>query len=207
MKRLIILGAGGHGKVVMDIAQLTGRWEKIMVIDDRFPDVNSVLSFPVIGKISDAIKNITNDDDWFVAIGDGKVRLDLISRLMKSLKPPVTLIHPSAVISSHTKFEYGTVVMAGAVVNPACKIGYGSIINTCSSVDHDCILEEGVHICPGAHLGGDVSVGKKTWVGIGVVVKHGIAIGENVTVGAGATVINDVPDNLTVTGTPAKQLR
>lgn len=206
MKRLIILGAGGHGKVILDIARLTSKWDKIEFLDDRFPKLDSELDAPVIGKASDAVELIHSDDDWFVAIGDAAKRLKIISSLNQNLSSPVTLTHPASVVSPYAKLESGSVVMAGAIVNPATHIGAGSIINSSSSVDHDCTLAEGVHVCPGAHLGGNVMVGKNTWIGLGSAIKHGINIGENVMVGAGSTVIYDLPDNVTVAGNPAKKI-
>lgn len=113
---------------------------------------------------------------------------------------------PHASVSPDTKIEYGSIVVAGAVVNIGATIGLGGIINIESSVDHDCVLGNGVHICPGARLAGDVHVGDRSWIDIGAAVRQGIQIGSDVVVGAGAAVVNDVPDELTVVGVPARPL-
>jgi len=96
--------------------------------------------------------------------------------------------------------------MAGAVLNPDVSVGAGGIINTGACVDHDCRLGEGVHVCPGVSLAGNVVVGDRAWVGIGSCVRQGVHIGRDVVVGAGATVITDIADGLTVGGTPARPL-
>ncbi len=192
MNRLIIIGAGGHGSVVADAS----------AVPSVFIDENESME-GVIGKPSELHSIITDDDGVVVAIGDNRTRLaklDAIDQL-------TTVVHNNAIVSDSATLGDGTVVFAGAIINVNVKIGVGCIVNTGATVDHDCELGDGVHISPGANLGGNVRVGDCSWIGIGACVKHGVTIGNNVIVGAGAAVVQDVPDNVTVVGVPAKEIR
>lgn len=204
MKRLAILGASGHGKVVADIAELND-WD-VVFFDDAYPGVACLEHWLVVGNTDDLLAVLQDFDGCFVAIGNNKVRLAKKKLLMeKSVEFPV-LIHPSAVVSRYAKFGRGTVVMAGAVINPFVQVGQACILNTATTIDHDCVLDDGVHISPGANLAGSVSVGKYSWIGIGASVKQCSVIGSNVVVGAGAAIVSDVQDNITVVGVPARPL-
>ena len=147
MKKLTIIGASGHGKVVADIARRNG-YERIEFLDDN-PLIKECGGYPVVGKTDTVI-----DGDLFIAIGNAKIRNQLSTG-----KKLVTLIHPDSIIANDVMIDEGTVVMAGVVINSGASIGRGCIINTCSSVDHDCQLGNYVHIAVGAHLCGTVSVG------------------------------------------------
>jgi len=202
MKRLAILGASGHGKVVAEIAELLG-WN-VVFFDDAFPSVDCLEHWEVVGNTEDLLDVLTNFGGCFVAIGNNKIRLAKQVLLMeKGVDCPV-LVHPSAVVSGYAKVGVGSVVMAGAVINPFAQIKQACIINTASSIDHDCVIADGVHISPNANLAGAVSVGKYSWIGVGASVKQCLKIGENAVVGAGAAVVKDVLDGLTVVGVPAK---
>ena len=147
----------------------------------------------------------TNDTGLAIAaIGDSITRQSIIEQFDFTW---LTLIHPSAYIDETASLGAGTVVMAGAIVQPGSRIGRHAIINTAASVDHDCTIEDFVHICPGAHLAGTVSVGERTLLGTGCSVIPGIHIGANVIVGAGAVVTKDLPDGVTVVGLPAKVIK
>ncbi|HPE60911.1 MAG: acetyltransferase [Thiothrix sp.] len=207
MKQLFILGAGGHGKVVLDIARAMGRWEHQVFLDDGLPLSSQVMGAPVAGNLMLLSTLLKPGDDWFVAIGNNSARRQWLDYLSRFLPPPTWLIHPAAVVSPHALIGEGSVVMPGGVVNAASRIGRACIINTASSVDHDCVLGDFVHISPGAHLGGNVEVGEGSWIGIGAQVRQGIRIGAQVMVGAGATVIRNIDAGQTVAGTPARPLR
>ena len=198
--KLSIIGASGHGKVVADIAVQNG-YDEIEFYDD-----NAALSFcgkwPVVGAIDDAL---TQDNDVFVAIGNAAVRERLIERFNKSHIP--TLVHPSAVIADDVVIGIGSVVMAGVVINPGTAIGKGVIVNTCSSIDHDCVIGDYVHISVGAHLSGTVKVGKGTWISAGVTVANNIDVCRGCTIGAGTVVIRDIDESGTYVGIPARRLR
>lgn len=206
MKRLAILGASGHGKVVADTAECCG-WKSIEFFDDAWPErkVNGI--WPVIGDTSALHNQLASFDGVLVAIGDNRIRyarlLDLHIRGGRLIK----LIHPSATVSRYADVGYGTVILAGVVVNAGAYIKQGVILNTGCSIDHDCELANAVHISPGARLAGGVSVGDESWIGIGASVRQLINIGQRVIVGAGSVVVSDIPNDLTVAGVPARRLR
>jgi sugar O-acyltransferase (sialic acid O-acetyltransferase NeuD family) len=191
MSKLIIIGAGGHGRVVADATDLP----HVFLDDDRKNDT-------IVGTVSDISTVQENGDKIIVAIGNNHARMELLNNLTDM----ETVIHPTAVVSRNATVNVGTVVFANAVINTGALLGRGCIVNTGATVDHDCILEDGVHVSPGAHLGGNVTIGALSWIGIGASVKHGITIGKNVVVGAGAVVVHDISDGKTVIGVPAKEL-
>lgn len=202
MAKLLILGAGGHGKVVSEIAQLMKQWEEIAFLDDR-EDISEVLGIPIVGKLADLSALRSEYEYAFVAIGSNTARLKWTEKLSHHDFKIPTLIHPSSTVSAKSFIEEGTVIMAGAVINPDTKIGRSCIINTASTIDHDCILQEGVHTSPGVHLGGTVKVGKRTWICIGATIINNINIGCDSIIAAGAVVTKDVLSNVLVAGVPA----
>ena len=197
MKKLVIIGASGHGKVVADIAVKSG-YEEIVFLDDN-ENIVECAGFPVVGKICDA--DII-DGDKIVAIGNPIIR----ERIQSSIKV-VTLVHPDAVISRRVKIGFGSVIMAGAVINSDVIIGEGCIINTGSSVDHDCTIEEFSHISVGAHVAGTVNVGARTWIGAGAIVSNNVSICGDCIIGAGAVVVKDLHKNGTYVGCPARKIK
>lgn len=204
--RLLILGASGHGKVVGDCAMAAG-WAEICYFDDRWPTLGVCGPWPVVGTGEAFFAEAGAGGQAFVAIGNVATRLAWLHRLKTAGISVATVIHPRSMISPHAMIGEGGLVVAGAVVNIDARLGFGCIINTAATVDHDCVLGDGVHVCPGAHLAGDVQVGGASWLGIGCAVRQGIRIGAGVTVGAGAVVVADVPDGLTVVGVPARSLK
>ena len=202
MPKLMILGAGGHGKVVAEIAELMGRWDEIVFLDDN-QKLSEVNGYKVIGTLNDYMAYKDRYQYAFVAIGNNKSRVELIDNMIRKGLVVPTLIHPFTAISANCKIQEGTVVMAGAVINTNTIIGKGCIVNTCSSIDHDCVFEDGVHISPGVHIGGTTNIGKATWVCVGASVANNVAIGKNAVVAAGAVVTKNIPDNVMVAGVPA----
>lgn len=201
MKKLVIIGASGHGKVIADIALKTG-YEEIVFLDDD-DSVKTCAGFSVVGN-SEMISEY-NDWDFIVAIGNARIRERLTDELADySL---ATLIHSDAVIGREVEIGCGTVVMAGVVINSYTKIGNGCIINTCSSVDHDCNIGDFVHVAVGAHICGTVNVGSSTWIGAGSTVSNNIDICGNCKIGAGAVVIKNIEEAGTYIGVPAKKIR
>jgi sugar O-acyltransferase (sialic acid O-acetyltransferase NeuD family) len=192
--------------VVADCARALDRWTEIIFFDDRHPNIDHNFKWPVRGAISSIPEASSTNDEVFVAIGNCATRVAMLTRFRDMNLRIATLVHPHASVSTDTKIEYGSIVVAGAVVNIGAIIGFGGIINTGSSVDHDCVLNSGVHICPGARLAGDVRIGDRSWIGIGSVVRQGIQIGADVIVGAGAAVVTDISNGLTVVGVPARPL-
>jgi len=199
---LLILGAGGHGKVVADAAYTLSKWDEIAFLDDR-EDLKEVAGFRVIGKLHDYELLKDKYQYAFVAIGNNKLRLQWLNRLAKVGFIIPTIIHLNSIIGRLCSIGEGTIVMAGSVVNACATIGQGCILNTCCSIDHDCVLDDGVHVSPGAHIGGTVNVGRCTWVCIGASIANNIMIGSNVVVAGGTVVIKNVPDNVIVAGVPA----
>jgi len=206
LSSLLIFGAGGHGKVVAETAGIVGKWSEIVFADDRYPDLKEVNGIQVVADIKTAIITADRYPQAVVAIGDNHQRIRLVKELQKKGFELPVIIHPSAVIAGSAKIEKACVVFAHAVVQSSAVLGVAVIINTSSSVDHDCVIGDAVHLCPGTHLGGNVIIGNHTLLGVGVSVKHGVSIGSASIIGAGATVINDIGDDLTVVGVPAKAL-
>lgn len=206
MKRLALLGAGGHGKVVADAA-LAASWEQVTFFDDAWPQrrVNGI--WPINGNSAELIVRAREFDGVIVAIGDCELRWRKHGELRAAGARLATIVHPAAAVSRHATLGEGCAVMAGAVVNIDAILGQACIINTGATVDHDCRIGDGVHIAPGAHLSGGVEVGALSWVGTGAAVKQYLRIGERVMVGVGAVVVDAVADAQTVAGNPARPLR
>lgn len=198
MRKLAIIGASGHGKVVADIARRNGYKEIIFLDDDD--SIHECGGYPVIGKSPEAG---TIDADVIIGIGNAGVR----KQIQESIPDEklVTLIHPDAVVAEDVAIGEGTVVMAGAVINPGVRIGKGCIINTCSSVDHDCEVGDYVHISVGSHLCGTVTVGNGTWIGAGATVSNNVSVCSDCMIGAGAVVVNDIQESGTYVGVPARR--
>lgn len=200
-KELLIIGAGGHGKVVADIAKKCG-YEQIYFLDDN-TDVKYLKDYKVVGCTKDFIKY---DCDMFVAVGNIEIRQKIFSQLKSQNKSIATLIHPSAVIADDVILGVGTVVMPGVIINSSSKIGDGVIINTSASVDHDNTIGDFVHISVGSHLAGVVTVGNNTFIGAGATVINNLKIASDCTIGAGAVVIKNIIKKGTYIGVPARSL-
>ena len=200
MRKLAIVGASGHGKVVADIARKNGYKEIVFLDDDE--SIHECEGHPVIGKSTEAEMI---DADVIIGIGNTDVR----KRIQESVPEEklVTLIHPDAVVAEDVVIGAGTVVMAGTVINPGSRIGKGCIINTCSSVDHDCEVGDYVHIAVGSHLCGTVTLGDGTWIGAGAIVSNNISICPDCMIGAGAVVIKNIKESGTYTGVPANFIK
>ena len=211
MKSLLLLGSGGHAKVVAETALATGLYSRIAFLDDGFSATSPIrghLGFPVLGPCALAFDACQKKrySCALVAIGDSRIRLSLLRRLTESGYEVPTLCHPTAFLSPSSRIDMGTVIFSHAVVQANANVGFGCILNTCSSVDHDSIIGDGVHICPGAHLAGEVLIGDHSWIGIGSSIIQKISIGSNVTVGAGAAGVHDLPGDVTAVGVPARIL-
>ena len=203
MKKVLgIIGASGHGRVLADIAQKIG-YERILFFDDN-DTIKIVRGYDVVGKTTDIFNY---DCDAIVGIGNPEVRKRIQEQLEHGHIPVATLIHPDAVIGEDVTIGGGSVVMAGAVINPGATIGRGCIINTCASVDHDCLLEDYVHISVGAHLAGTVTIGCGTWVGIGAVVNNNVKIPDWCMIGAGAVVVKSLKERGIYVGVPVERVR
>jgi len=198
MTGLILIGAGGHGKVVADTAEACG-YQDIVFVDQRWPEQQNNGRWPIVATVDQIPDGLR-----FCSIGNNAIRARIIEGQKLDAGP--VLIHPSAVISPSAQIGAGTLVVAGAIVNADTRIGVGVILNTGCSVDHDNIIEDFVHISPGAHLAGGVKIGTGSWIGIGAVIKEGVTIGRDVIVAAGAAVIRNVEDGARIGGVPAVRL-
>lgn len=197
--RLILIGAGGHGKVVAETATILG-YQEIVFADSAWPDRIANGRWPIVM----AQPTIDNPATIFCSVGDNVIRERLFVSFPLHCSP--SLLHPAATVSPSVRIGAGVFCQAGAVVNADAVIGKGVILNTGCSVDHDCRIGDFVHISPGAHLAGDVHVGSRTWIGIGASVRQGIRIGSDVVIGAGAAVVSDIADHSRVGGVPAKSI-
>ena len=204
MTTLCIVGAGGHGAVVAEAADLMGRWQAIRFIDERVPDSGLVLDWPVSARESPEKDYGAADTHYVVAVGNNRVRCNLQAEIRQHGGQIVSVIHPTAVVSRFAHIKPGSVVFAHAVINARATLAGACLINTGATVDHDCTLADGVHVSPGANVAGGVSIGARTWVGLGASVRQYLTIGEDVVVGASAAVVSDVASGTTVVGVPAR---
>lgn len=202
MRDIYIIGAGGHGKVVLDIINKSEQYQAAAFLDDDSNLHNETINgLKVLGGSKEAL---ADDKAVIIAVGNNKIREKLFRMMESNDLEIINAVHPDAVINSFVSLGEGIVIAAGAVINPNTVIEDNVIINTGVTVDHDCIIEKHVHLSPGVNLGGNVTVQKGAHVGIGAAVLPGIKIGKNSIVGAGAVVTKDVPDDVTVVGVPAK---
>ena len=195
--RLVIIGAGGHGKVIADIALKNG-YKDICFVDDNVD--GDCMGYPSVGKSCDLEQLNNGETDFVIAIGDNQIRKRIAEQHKLNW---VTLIHPSAQIAYGVLIGIGSVVMAGAVINPEATIGQHCIINTCAVIEHDNQLSDYVHVSPNATLGGTVHVGSCTQIGVGATVRNNISIGNNILVGAGSVVIKNLSFSGIYVGIPA----
>jgi sugar O-acyltransferase (sialic acid O-acetyltransferase NeuD family) len=203
-ERLLIVGASGHGKVIADIALKMNKWKRIAFLDDD-ESIRSSLGIKIIGKIDKAFSHLI-DSDIFVGIGNNSIRAKIQEKLETEGASIPVLIHPNSVIGEQVELGAGTVIMAGVVINSSTRIGKGCIINTCASIDHDNLIEDYVHISPGAHLAGTVKVETGTWLGIGSVVSNNVTITSQSKIGAGAVVVKDITETGVYVGVPARRI-
>jgi acetyltransferase EpsM len=203
--KIVIIGQGGHSKVIRDIVKEHEEYELIGYLDDKFEKI-SFCDELYYGPISSAHEMIGWFDElkFVVAIGNNRIRKSVVESLNISDKDYATLIQKAAVVSPSTKIGHGTVVMANAVINSDAQIGNHAIINTGAIVEHDNQIGDFAHISPRATLTGTVFVGEGSHVGAGSTVIPNRKIGCWSLIGAGATVIQDVPSHCTAMGTPAR---
>ena len=208
MRKLIIWGAGGHGKVVLDIARATGLFCEIAFVDDSDSALGERLGdCDILPSLEgfEALK-ARGHSCFVVAIGENRVRERCFQEGRDRGFDPAALIHPGAVVSTSARIGEGTVVMPRVVVNADAVIGCNCILNTGAIVEHDCNIGNHTHLAPGVVLGGGVTVEPYSLLGIGTIALPGTKIGAGAVVGAGAVILDSVPPGATSVGVPAKVL-
>jgi sugar O-acyltransferase (sialic acid O-acetyltransferase NeuD family) len=205
VKPIAIWGFGGQAKIVADALLSRGLRSAGFIV----PDGHAVL---VHGMTPLADERALDDPrflaeyDVVAATGNGAVRRRIAEKVVANGGRLATVVHAAAIVSPSAVIGAGTMLMAGSVVAADARLGRFCIVNTGATVDHDDMLEDGVNVSPGAHLAGFVTCREDAFIGIGAAVIQGITIGRGAIVGAGAAVIHDVPDGVTVVGTPARPL-
>jgi len=209
MKKIVLIGAGGHCKVIIDIIRSMGEYEIVGITDNGSDE--ALLNIPVIGD-DNILEQLFREGVKYAfvcvgGLGNMELRTNIYNMLQEvGFQLPI-LIHKSAIISSYANIGEGTCVMPGAIINPDSTIGRNCIINTGSIIEHDCIIGDNTHISPKVVIAGKVIVGCNTHIGMGSSIIQGKNIGNNVTIGAGAVVVSNIEDNLVAVGVPAKVIR
>ncbi len=208
---VVVLGTGGHAKVVIDIIERLPGFQLVGLIDPVLPSGVAVIGHPILGSDADlpALVGRYALGGAVIAIGDNWLRSQVAKRVVDAapgLAFPA-VVHPAAVVARSARVGRGTVVMAGAVVNSEAAVGEFCILNTNCSVDHECSVGDFASVAPRACLGGNVTVGEFAAVSLGASVIHRVRVGPHAVVGAGATVVRDVPANVVAYGTPARVVR
>jgi len=208
MEKIILIGGGGHARVLIDLINACGSYEIAGIVDAQLAPGVSVSGVTVVGN--DSIlpelygKGIKNACIAVGSVKDNSKRKTLYEKVKYAGFLIPALVHPSAIVSGKSKIHEGVQVMAGAIVQTGVLIGEDTIVNTGAIVEHDCAIGNHAHICPGATLSGGCLIGEGAFIGAGATVLQGIKIGDNSVVSAGAVVIKNVPDNATVIGVPAR---
>ncbi|QGU94990.1 serine acetyltransferase [Clostridium bovifaecis] len=210
MEKIILVGGGGHCKVIIDIIKSTMKYEIVGIVDKKGIG-EKISDVPIIGN-DDVLSELYNKgvENAFVCIGalnNMPLRDEIYYKLKRiGFKIP-KLVHNRAVVSPYSEILSGTCVMPGAVINPGACIGENCIINTSCVIEHDCNIGRNTHISPKSAIAGGSIVGYNCHVGIGSAILQKVKIGNNVVIGAGAVVLNDIQDNSTVVGVPAKIIK
>ncbi len=199
---LVLIGAGGHARVVLDAITQSQPTRDVTVRDDDASRTGQALlgrsiHVPVFAPALGAVS-------FHVGIGDNRARRNVFERAVQGGGVPTTVAHPAAVCSAHAAIDAGAFIAALAVIGPGARVRRGVIVNHGAIIDHDCRVDEWAHIAPNATLGGGVSIGAGALVGAGAVVLPKRRVGAWAIVGAGAVVTDDVPDGATVVGVPAR---
>jgi len=208
-RRCVVIGGGGHSKVVIETLRSEGCYLPVAVTDtrqDRWGTTHYGIS---VAGDENCLQNLRSNGIAYFIIGIGFIcdyrsRKRLYLRINTSGFEPITAIHQSAIVSETAQVGAGTVICPAAVLNPDVRIGQNVIVNTGAIIEHDCVIESHAHICPGVRLAGNVVVEEGGFVGIGAVVKQDVRIGVGALVGAGSVVLKDVPAGAKVVGNPAR---
>lgn len=206
--KAIVIGAGGHANVVVDVLLSCG-YQVLGFLDDDLEKQGKMFwGYKVIGIIDDYSKFDENRENAFVvAIGDNCLREKFFVKLIGDKRNIINAVHESAIVNKNTEIGIGTVVMPRAIINVGAKIGANCIINSGAIVEHDCVIGDHCHIAPGTLLGGGVQIGAKSFLGLGSTVIPYKTIGENSILGAGAVAVCDIMPNSKFVGVPARLIK
>lgn len=203
---VILFGYSGHAKVVIDC--LESHNHNVVSYFDKNESADDSHGLNYLGFERDVdIVSLSQDSDVFPAIGDNSLRAKVVQLIRQNQLKQTRAIHNTSFLSNYATVGLSSMIGPMAVVNAGAKIGEGTIINSNATVEHDCVIGDFVHVAPGSILAGNVSIGHLSFIGAGAVVKQGVNIGENVVIGAGSVVLDDIPDNETWAGVPAKKIR
>lgn len=197
---VVVLGAGGHAKVVISTLHGAGFEVAAVFDDDAAKHGSEIMGVEIVGSIMEA--DSLGYQRGVIAVGENATRKS-ISERVESLEW-LTVVHPKAYVDLSVHLGEGTVVFAGAMLQADTVVGRYTIINTGATVDHDCVIGDFVHVAPGSHLAGEVEVGEGAFLGLASGVIPGIRVGAWSTVGAGGMVVDDIPARATVIGVPAR---
>ncbi len=202
---MVIIGAGGHGRVMLDVLRCQGKAEVVGFVDDaELLHGQIVDGVKVLGGMEELAKIREDGATGFVvAIGKNALRAEKYGQACALGLEPWDAIHPSAVIARDVEWCPGLEVVAGVIINTGARLGCNVILNTACSVDHDCRLGDHTFVGPGVRFGGTITVGEGAFIGIGAILLPGKKVGEWAVVGGGAVVTRDVPANTVVVGCPA----
>jgi len=202
---IAIIGYSGHGFVAIDIFLSAGK--RVKAYCDNVEKKLNPYGLNYLGKETDpAVIEELRLFNYFIAIGDNRIRQKIYKNLLPVIGKPINAIHSSAIISSSVMLQDGIMVAANATINPHAQIGKAVVCNTGTVIEHECIVGDFVHIAPAAVLCGNVTIGENSFIGANTVIKQGIIIGKNVTIGAGSVIIDNIPDNVMVVGNPHRIL-
>ncbi|MFT4144727.1 MAG: acetyltransferase [Mobilitalea sp.] len=200
--KLLILGAGGHGKVIADSALKMNCWKEIAFLEDN-PAKAEGFPYVILAKFED-FEQFLGEYDMIAGIGANRKREEIQLKLEAAGASIATILHPNVILGGNVTIGEGSVVMAGVIINTDTKIGKGCILNTAATIDHENNIEDFVHLSPGVHTAGNVKVGTLTWLGIGSSVIQNITIEKDCMIGAGAVVVNNLQVTGIYLGVPAK---
>ena len=210
-KKIILIGGGGHCKVVISILKRIDTFEITGIVDNKYKVGNFVSDIKIIGTDDDLSEIYKSGVHYgFITVGsikDNLKRYQLFNLSKKSGFKFPQVISPEAIIDKNVKIGEGSVVMPGCIINIDSNIGRNCIINTGAIIEHDCKIGNHCHIAPGVNISGTVNIGKLSFIGTSATIIQSIKIGKNVTIGAGSVIIKDIPDNVIAVGNPAKIIK
>lgn len=211
MENILIIGASGHAKVIIDCVGKEGKYRIAGLADDAIPEGTSLLSCTVLGRIADipSLAEKHNIHGCIIAIGDNHTRKTVAQKIALIMPGLLfcTAVHPSAQIAADVTIGAGTVIFAGVAINAGSKTGMHCILNTHASLDHDSVMEDFASLAPSAATGGNVHIGACSAISLGAHILHGVRIGKDTVIGAGALVLENMPDKVLAYGSPARVIR